>query len=48
MPPGGQMYHRSVQPAAANDKRRTEDQPAEDRKLQGEARIKPNNVVSCL
>lgn len=48
MPPGGEKHHRAVQPAAADDKRRTELRPAEGRKLQGEAESNPKNVVSYL
>lgn len=45
MPPGGEKHRRAVQPAADDDKRRTELRPAEGRKLQGEAESNPKNVV---
>lgn len=48
MPPGGEKHRRSVQPAAADDKRRTELRPAEGRKIQGEAESNPQNVVANL
>lgn len=40
-PSGGEKFHRSVQPAAADDQRQAERWPAAGGKLQGEAHISP-------